>query len=143
MKMWFSRLREPWCGQLVADCEAFLSGQLAERVEMQAVRVPVWAWTNLLAHGTEGDLRSECTTAHKRRNTLADEWRDARAYLAGEVLQLSDHQSSLSEMQHAVLVPLELDLASCVGTEGWGPCQWVASVEEALCRYRRTVRRDV
>jgi hypothetical protein len=65
--------------ELVAQCEAFLEGRLAEQVEGQVVRVPVWVWTNLLAHGAEQDLCSERCVAQSCGLALNDDWRNARS----------------------------------------------------------------
>jgi hypothetical protein len=128
--------------ELVGDCEAFLAGHLAERVEAQAGVVPVWAWTNLLAHGSEDDVRSACSTTRFPRRA-PDVWRDARSHLATELLELAERYGPLVEVQRSVLVPLELEHASSVEVAGWGPRQWEASVEAALGRHRRVSRRNV
>ena len=50
------RKRENEAGDSIVatECEAFLNGTLAEYWDEKGVIVPVWAWTNLLAHGSEG-----------------------------------------------------------------------------------------
>jgi len=127
----------------VGDCEAFLAGHVAERIEERpGADVPVWAWTNLLAHGTEYDLRSERTAVRRTAGLSRDKWREARSYLASEVIDLADECGPLIKMQRAVLVPLELDLA-CQELTAWGPRQWVAIVETALSQHRRASRRWV
>ncbi len=35
---------------LADECAAFLTGTLTDRREADGVAVPVWAWTNRLAH---------------------------------------------------------------------------------------------
>ena len=57
--------------QVVGDCEAFLAGRLVERIEQAGARVPVWAWTNLLAHGTERDLCSRRAAAYGASRTIS------------------------------------------------------------------------
>ena len=129
--------------ELVGECEAFLAGYLAERKEAEA-SVPVWAWTNLLAHGAEQDLRSDREASRGRRASSWsswDEWHDARSYLAAELLDLAEAYGPLDEIQRGVLVPLELELASSAETAGWGPRQLVARVLTALGTYRRAARR--
>ena len=54
--MW-RRDRDPLGRSLVAECEAFLAGRYAEHLTHLGRRIPVWAWTNLIAHGNEQDLR--------------------------------------------------------------------------------------
>ncbi len=137
------RHRGPPGPELVGDCEAFLAGHVAERIEERAAGdVPVWAWTNLLAHGTDHDLRTECTALRARSVPTADKWREARSYLAAEVIDLANDCGPLAKVQRAVLVPLELELA-CEDVAGWGPRQWVTSVEVALSQHRRVSRRRV
>ncbi|MDA8301258.1 MAG: hypothetical protein M0005_06865 [Actinomycetota bacterium] len=127
---WRRRLRR--AGQeLSADCEAFLSGRLAERFGSGVTSVPAWTWTNLLAHGSEEDLQAEL-----RRSAAPGlgerRWRRARTYLAGEVLREARSSGSLARLQREVLVPLELDLARSSEVVAWWPAQWVAAVERAL-----------
>lgn len=117
--------------ELVDDCEAFLLADLAERLERRHDRVPVWVWTNLLAHGSEPVLRREQSTPSGQ--FISDErWRHARAYLAGELLDQARRYGSLASLQQAVLIPLELELASRPEVARWSPGQWVAIVEGAL-----------
>ncbi len=43
-------------GVLGLECEAYLNGTLAEFWEEHGTAVPVWTWTNLLAHGSESRI---------------------------------------------------------------------------------------
>jgi len=112
---------------VVAGCEALLSGTYVEFLEHRAHVVPVWAWTNLLAHGSDDALRDAQSSRHARgrRNDL---WRAARAYLAGEVLGSVSMSNPLSRVQADVLVPLELSLAADVAVVSWRPRHWVTAV---------------
>lgn len=123
--------------ELVADCEAFLTGRYAERVVERGGTVPVWAWTNLLAHGRETDLRSEIA---KTDGQNSDRWRAARAYLATELLDGARRGRSLADVQRTVLVPLELELAAEPGAETWGRQRWVGAVRSALAERGRVPR---
>lgn len=133
--------RNALCRMLARDSEAYLLGKLAEQIDARHERVPVWAWTNLLAHGSEGDLVAERRSPIT--NTYADEvtWREARSYLAGEVVDLSEVHGPLDEIQRKVLVPLELELASNVEVEWWNPAQWVKAVRRRLAEYRLALDR--
>ncbi len=124
--------------ELVSDCEAFLSGRLAEVIEARAEEIPVWTWTNLLAHGRRRDLYLD-HAAHNYLAETGDEWHRTRAVLAGSVLDLAERGGSLEEVQERVLVPLELELAERSEVERWGPDRLMASVERALGPYRRRV----
>ena len=119
--------------ELVADGEAFLRGRLVERIESRGERVPAWTWTNLLAHGTMDDLRAE-VLPRRRSATAEGQWRQARSFLAGEVLVCAGAYTSLSELQRVVLVPLELSLASTPEAALWKPGRWAIAVERALTR---------
>ena len=121
--------------QLSEECEAFLSGELAESGPRRQRR-PVWVWTNLLAHGSMAQL----VRAGAQRSSLrgrAGEWRRARAYLAAEVLMFAERCGSLESVQQGALVPLELELAGTRGLERWTPAEWVSTVVAALEAHRR------
>lgn len=99
--------------EVVADCNALLTGRFAERLMETDRHVPPWAWLNLLAHGTERDLRRVRMVASTPGQRS---WCRARAYVAGEILMLVDTTTqTLAEVQHDVLVPLELRLLSASG----------------------------
>ena len=98
---------------------------------------------NLLAHGSEHDLRSKRAVARPRQVTSDDEWRAARSYLAVEVLNLAAEFGPLADLQRRVLVPLEQRLASRPEVARWRPCQWVWSVEAALDKHRQACRRTM
>lgn len=122
---------------LVAECEAFLHGHLAEEIDGRAERVPVWAWTNLLAHGSETDLQAERRAPYRRVNASNERWRAARSYLAEEVSDLAEKDDPLIEIQRKVLVPLELQLAARSEADWWGPGQWVSEVRKRLAEHER------
>ena len=117
---------------LVTEGEAFLVGRLVELIESRAGNVPVWAWTNLLAHGTEKDLRAAAATVWAGGVADRARWHQARSYLAAEVLHCAQLHRSLAELQRAVLVPLALRLASSPEVAGWGPGRWATTVEMEL-----------
>ena len=115
-------------------------GRLAERPQVRTGDVPVWAWTNLLAHGSEKDLRAE-SAAVCGRGTYGWRWGQARSYLAGEVLHCAQLCGSLAAVQTTVLVPLELELASTPAVTCWTPARWGMTVLTALAN-ASTVSRD-
>ena len=116
---------------LAAESEAFLAGGLAEHLLSVSCRVPVWAWTNLLAHGTDDDLRHPPQAAGSFSYWGLPTWRHARSYLAAEVLEAAG-PGGLSELQRTVLVPLELQLISRRETAMWQPGDWVKAVSDGL-----------
>ena len=104
---------------LVAECDAFLGGRSAEMIEAAGLAPPPWAWMNLLAHGTEEQLREAASEIHR---TVG--WRVPRAYVAGEMLQAIDQgRTTLRQLQWDVLVPLELDVLACPNAIAWTPGQ--------------------
>ena len=94
--------------RLVKECAAFLDGKFAESAVPAGELVPVWAWINLLAHGTEEQLRREILMP-----AGVDDWHRARALLAARLLTGADAgDTSLAMIQRNVLVPLELEVMS-------------------------------
>jgi hypothetical protein len=119
------------CSVLATECSAFLRGTLAEYWDDKGITVPVWAWTNLLAHGEEDDIAEAVVRPGCARRT-AGHWSVARSYLALEILGLLDESLSLEDLQCEVLVPLELELSSRPEVCGWTPTQWLEAVDTAL-----------
>ncbi|MGH9087781.1 MAG: hypothetical protein ACRDYZ_06660 [Acidimicrobiales bacterium] len=132
--MW-RREQRSLAAELVADCEAFLLGHYADRLVALSIVAPVWAWTNLLAHATEHELRAEMLSSGAE-GTRNDEWHAARAYLAAEVLDAAGRDGTLVELQAAALVPLEVDLAARADVLAWSCRQWVDAVRVALADRR-------
>lgn len=129
------------CRDLVADCEAFLGGRLAERLEDLGTRVPNWAWTNLLAHGSTAALRREVEGTQRLSQPQSRDWRRARGFLAAEVLANTGSMPSLGLLQANVLQPLEIRLAESPATRWWGPAQWAVHVSALLTAHRARRRR--
>jgi hypothetical protein len=124
----------------VAECVAFLCGRYASHLAERGRPVPVWAWTNTLAHATEAELQ-DLVRAQHRLARASDHWALASAYVAGEVLDLAERLGSLRELQAAVLIPLELELASRPEIDRWSPRPWVIVVTTTLGDYGRAHER--
>jgi len=108
---------------LAAECGAFLDGSYAEHLVDRVQIVPAWSWLNLLAHGTEAEIRDAA------RSSTGRGWRGARRFLAGEVVdRIESGHGPLEELQRSALVPLELKLASLPSAARWGPGQLVVAV---------------
>lgn len=131
--------RRSLAAELVSDCEAFLRGRYAERLEGQRVAVPVWAWTNLLAHGNESDLQEEAAGARAGESGTMG-WRWARAHLASELLAAIGPDRTLPQIQSQVLVPLELSLAGRSAVQHWDRRTWLETVRAAIRAHRSTRR---
>jgi hypothetical protein len=121
---------------LARETEWFLVGRPAEHIYLDGGAVPLWAWMNLLAHGTVEDLRSRPGTFPDAPRSLQP-WVAARRYLADEVLDVVDHGSALLTVQREALIPLELDLMHAPAD--LCPADWVGMVTSAL--ERRAARR--
>ncbi len=121
-------------GTVALECEAFLNGTLAEYWDEKGVIVPVWAWMNLLAHGTEEQINEMVAHPSRPRRAVRN-WRIARSYLATEVLDLVDAHFTLRDMQSTILVPLELEMAARPEVGRWTPRQWLDVVDYAMRNY--------
>jgi hypothetical protein len=119
------------CGTIALESEAFLAGTLAEYWDDKGMEVPVWTWMNLLAHGDARQI-GECVLRPDRTRRTSRSWRVARSYLAYDVLDLTDLEFTLTDLQASVLIPLELEMAARDDVCGWTARQWVDAVEDAL-----------
>lgn len=118
---------------LVEICDAILAGRYADVLAAAGEEVPVWAWSNLLAHGTEDDLRQAGhPSSLGSRSDSSMRWRQARAFLCGEVLAAARRGAGLQPLQSAVLVPLELQLSSGSGRTVATPEELVDVVVSAM-----------
>jgi hypothetical protein len=114
--------------RLIAGCEAFLQGTYVEHLMSQRDPVPPWAWLNLLAHATQDELR-----AVVQGPPPTSAWPRAQWFLAGEVLDAVDGSScSLPDLQHDVLVRLELAAASSEAARRWGPDRLVSTTRRLV-----------
>jgi len=116
---------------VAAGCEAFLTGTLAEYWERQGSTVPVWAWTNLLAHGS-ADLIVESITCPARSSRVVRSWRTARSSMGNLLLEIADGPRRLRTLQSEILIPLELEMATLPAVREWTPRQWAAAVDWAI-----------
>jgi hypothetical protein len=121
---------------LADECAAFLTGTLTNRWEADGQAVPIWAWTNLLAHGSR-EIIAEAVSRPSRHRLLTRCWWIARAQLADLILEMTD-RVSLSDLQQSLLIPLELELASRTDVPFWTSRQWVETVTAELHRHDHT-----
>jgi hypothetical protein len=117
--------------ELAAECEAFLAGRYPEYLRYRGHPIPVWAWTNPLAHASEEQLRTMISARGDARG-LTGGWPHACCYVAGELLDLAERRGPLTELQATPLVPLELELISRRDVACWRPSTWVATVIAVL-----------
>jgi hypothetical protein len=101
---------------IVADAEAFLSGEYCDLLRRNGARVPGWAQLNPIAHGDIKRFRRiRRGNGTKRLVTHADRahqmWWCAQRMLASEIIELvQGDPERLSHVQRDVLVPLEFRL---------------------------------
>lgn len=136
------RVRWPDGRQLVRECEAFMSGRLAEEMELARQPVPSWAWINMLAHGSPRQLRLMAGGALVDQFVEAEAWERGLSFLAREVLAVVEqYRCGIEDVQHQVLVPLELEMTDDPSWVETGPSLLVVRVVAALAHYRgRTPR---
>jgi hypothetical protein len=116
--------------ELVAECQAFLDGRYAEHLFRRGRPVPVWVWTNLLAHGTPSELRR---VARSSRGQLAGTgWTTVRQVAARQLLETAQRAGSVEDLQATILVPLEFALAGWPDVSAWQPSRWLHAVCAAL-----------
>lgn len=132
------RRRDLAGGILTMECEAFLNGTLAEFLEERGTSVPVWTWTNLLAHGSESQIYDSLHRPSKPRRT-GRSWRIARSYLAYQVLDVAREDLTLEDLQSTILLPLELELAAHPEVNRWTPRRWVDTVDDAIRNQHSTL----
>lgn len=102
--------------RLIADTEAFVSGEYARHLRRHRDAVPGWAQLNQFAHGDIETLRRARRPPSARQPaTFAhppeEAWRTAHELLAGDIIELVGSDPwLLSHLQRNVLVPLELQL---------------------------------
>ena len=116
---------------LVRECEAFLEGTLAEHLDERGIVVPVWAWTNLLAHGGSEQI-TDCVCSPNELHRSDRDWSVARALIAFEIFDLMEAGYPLEELQEDVLIPLELEMAARPEVSRWTPRQWLDTVDAAI-----------
>ncbi|HLI15763.1 MAG TPA: hypothetical protein VKV23_06905 [Acidimicrobiales bacterium] len=115
---------------LLAECDRFLDGSIAEVLSEADGSVPAWAWMNCLAHASRQRLHALA----ERPADVADRpelwaWHRTVAFLAEEVLLTAERSATPVEaLQRRVLVPLELRL----GAQRLGPSSLLRLVLGAL-----------
>lgn len=124
--------------RLIADTEAFLSGQYADHLQRHRDAVPAWARLNALAHGDLATLGQDRRTLSATRlaaiaNSPEEVWRRAEQLLAAELLEfVDDDPEKLSCVQKSVLVPLELSLILVEVERGLSAAELVQATRSAL-----------
>lgn len=113
-----SRRRNSREDALADECAAFLTGPLTDRLETDSLTVPIWAWSNLLAHGSP-DMLADAVSRPSRRRLLNRRWWIARAQLAD---------------------PFKLEFAARTDVPFWTAHQWVNTVTAELHRHHHRLQ---
>lgn len=131
--MWTTHSRA-WERELVAECEAFLSGHMAQYLASKNRPIVAWAWLNALAHGSEDDVKAcAAEVTRPRTSPNAEVWQEALSFLAYEVAKHSATRGCTIEyLQRSTLLPLELEIAGHQALSSLEPASLVASVLDAL-----------
>ncbi|GEM_PF-1730385 len=124
-------------GELIAECAAFLQGQMASRLEHASMVVPAWAWINALAHGDEAMVAAMAAGASPTRAIPHRSWHTAVSYLATEIgVVQAETGASLHDVQRACLVPVEFALFPLSLLASLDPAPVVAEVVRRLDEFR-------
>ena len=91
------------------DCVAFVNGRYVEWLVEHGHPVPVWAWLNQAAHGSELDVLN--TAIAELPPGIPPPWAGCRRAIAQAVAAVITTTDELATLRRDVLVPLELDLA--------------------------------
>jgi hypothetical protein len=102
--------------RLIADAEAFLSGDYADHLSRHNEAVPAWARINAFAHGdlshvqrARGGFGAGASPAPAEGSD--ESWRIAQRILADQLLEIVQGDTvALAYVQETLLVPLELML---------------------------------
>jgi hypothetical protein len=120
--------------KLVAECEEFLKGRLAEQWAKEDRHVPAWAWINVLAHGSASRLETLRDGELGALRAGEPSWNQALSFLASAVIGAAQAAGCrIDKLQHDVLVPLELELLTSTAPS---PHELVDVVVGTLNEYR-------
>lgn len=116
-------------GRLVADCQAFLTGDYPSRLSRRSRWE--WAWVNTLAHGSLPAIEALASRQPGRRAGAA-------VFAAGEIVRAHARDGwDLAGFQRQFMVPLELE---CMRGTVNGPVATVERILVALRQVRPEIR---
>jgi len=125
---------------VIRASEAVLAGEYLEHLRLYRRPVPVWVWTNVLAHGTEGQIQHASRVRSSHLAAGIDQlkyWTAARSLAADATMAVARRRGSLSDLQTDVLIPLELRLLDPLVTAKWTPDRWLEEVIASIDPHRR------
>jgi hypothetical protein len=123
---------------LIAETEAFLSGDYASYLRSHRREVPGWAWLNSFAHGELTVLRETQRLTHVLASVSGmagaeKSWVQAQDILRRDLLTIvQDDPHCLKLVQQSILVPLELRLMELEANAGLTAYELVQATRAAL-----------
>jgi hypothetical protein len=121
---------------LIAETEAFLSGDLVSYLRSRRRGVPAWTWLNSFAHGELPTLRETQRSTHvlvSARHVGEKSWFQAQSILGRDLLSIvQDDPKRLMLVQKSILVPLELQLMELDANAGLTAYELVQATRAAL-----------
>jgi hypothetical protein len=123
---------------LIAEIEAFLSGDYATYLRCRRREVPGWAWLNSFAHGELTTLREAQRSmpplgAPSRLAGADKAWFQAQSIVGRDLLRIvQDDPQRLTLVQQSILVPLELRLMELETDTGLTAYDLVQATRAAL-----------
>lgn len=129
---WWRRWEAASCvgaSGVAEEAEAFLHGRLLEVMRAGGCPVSSWMWLNAVAHG-DAERVAWLASSPAARGPHPLDWPAARARVAAELMRSTGGDPlRMTRLQHVVLVPLELVLAT---RPGLTPDELVAVVTSEL-----------
>lgn len=123
---------------LIAEIEAFLSGDYATYLMRRRREVPGWAWLNSFAHGELTTLREAKRSMHPLGTPshvagAEKAWFQAQSIVSRDLLRIvEDDPQRLTLVQRSILVPLELRLMELETDAGLTAYDLVQATRAAL-----------
>jgi hypothetical protein len=92
------------------ECDAYLAGEWAEFCLAHGAPLPPWAWLNHVAHAPEAAL-ARAVQPGRGPWTTPTEWDGLRRSVVESLFRHAEERRvTVSQLQRAVLVPIELSL---------------------------------
>jgi hypothetical protein len=123
---------------IATEVEAYLSGSYRELLERRGEAIPAWAWLNGVAHGSPDRVRRAASerSPYGRAAIAADRaWGGGAGAGGGRRGRPPRGEITLEDLQHEMLIPLELALARDAGVAA-AACT-AAELSEAISRSLR------
>jgi hypothetical protein len=119
------------------EIEAFVHGSFAEHRAAKNGFLPAWVILNRVAHGNSAEIHATaaglaCTGSRSPTLNFHQLWRAHQRDLARRLLECAHDAEGIRQIQHDVLIPLELELISRSATEQFTFVQILTAALEAL-----------